>query len=251
MPFVKILFVQVALYCISPSHAIILNQSPTRRCELISKIIAGIVGQLIPVLSRLLANVEPSPSHRPPVKICTLLGGHMLERKTNGAVGFDVCLRAIVSAREMDPDNPNLRKTLFDFEKIPDDPLIARHIAVVDDKLVYRMDPNESVLVGIGFVAEMQFPMFMWVTPRSGLASKWNVSVTNAPGTVDPDYRGEAGVVVHNRNNGPFDLELGLRIAQVIFQEAIIPEFLQVATFEDLGQTQRGAGGFGSTGLIG
>ena len=126
---------------------------------------------------------------------------------------------------------------------------MARHVIPVDGKLVYRMDPQESVLVGIGFVTEMQFPMFYWVAPRSGLASKWGITVTNAPGTVDPDYRGEAGVLVYNRKQKPFDLKHEMRIAQIIFQEAIIPEMCQVNAFEDFLVTKRGVGGFGSTGL--
>ena len=111
------------------------------------------------------------------------------------------------------------------------------------------MDPQESVLVGIGFVTQMTFPMFYWVAPRSGLASKWGITVTNAPGTVDPDYRGEAGVLVFNRNNSPFDLKYNMRIAQIIFQTALIPDFTVVTNSYELEGTRRGTGGFGSTGL--
>ena len=137
----------------------------------------------------------------PHVKIHLLLGGKMPERKTEGAIGFDVFLRAVVSPGEMDPDNKVLRKMLFDFKNMPkDNPDIERRIAVSPsdggNDLVYRMEPKESVLVGIGFITEMLFPMFYWVAPRSGLASRWGITVTNAPGTVDPDYRGEGGGVV-------------------------------------------------------
>jgi len=149
----------------------------------------------------------------------------------------------------MDLNNPNLRKTLFDFETVPSDPKIARHVIETDKGLVYRMDPGESVLVGMGFITEMQFPMFYWVAPRSGLASKWGITVTNAPGTVDPDYRGEAGVLVYNRNTTSFDLEHNMRIAQIVFQIALIPEIAEVTAQEELDGTQRGAGGFGSTGI--
>lgn len=186
---------------------------------------------------------------KPRVKIHVLDGGCLPKRQTDGAIGYDTYLRAVVSATEMDPKNEVLRKTLFDFREIPVDQKVGRHVRKVGDKLVYRMDPGESVLVGIGFVTEMPFPLFYWVAPRSGLASRWGITVTNAPGTVDPDYRGEAGVLVYNRNTTPFDLEQNMRIAQIIFQEAVIPEIIQVRAFTDLDATPRGAGGFGSTGL--
>jgi len=87
------------------------------------------------------------------------------------------------------------------------------------------------------------------VAPRSGLASKWGITVTNAPGTIDPDYRGEAGVLVYNRNNHPYDLKHNMRIAQIIFQWALIPVIAEVKRHRDLGSTNRGTGGFGSTGI--
>ncbi len=186
---------------------------------------------------------------RTALSICALPGGHLPERKTRGAIGYDTYLRAVVSATEMDPTNPNLRKTLFDFVHIPTDETVRHVFTNADGKHVYRMDPHESVLVGIGFVTQMVFPMFYWVAPRSGLASKWGITVTNAPGTVDPDYRGEAGVLVYNRNKTTFDLEHNMRIAQIIFQMALIPRFKVVKKVTNLGQTHRGVGGFGSTGL--
>jgi dUTP pyrophosphatase len=185
----------------------------------------------------------------PHVKLFKLPGGSIPKRETSGAIGYDVRLRAVVSTGDMEPTNDRLRKALFDFIKIPECPEVARHVVMKEGKLVYRMDPGESVLVGIGFVTEMKFPGFYWVAPRSGLASKYGITVTNAPGTVDPDYRGEAGVLVYNRNNHTFDLEHNMRIAQIIFTEAMIPTFEEVGSYTDLSGTDRGAGGFGSTGL--
>ena len=178
----------------------------------------------------------------------------MPELKTNGAIGYDVAIRAVVSPTEMDSTDPILRKTQFDFVNFPkDNPYVERHIIVVPgesgNELAYQMDPGESTLVGIGFLTEMEWPMFYWVAPRSGLAAKWGITVTNAPGTVDPDYRGEAGVLVFNRNSHPFLLRKNMRIAQVIFQEAIIPTFEVVDSYKDLSFTTRGTGGFGSTGI--
>lgn len=188
------------------------------------------------------------------IRMYILPGGRMPERKTDGAVGFDAAIRAVVSATEMDPKNPILRKTLFDFSEVPkDNPYTERHVVMVPgesgNQLAYQMDPGESVLVGIGFITEMKFPMFYWVAPRSGLAAKWGITVTNAPGTVDPDYRGEAGVLVYNRNPHPFLLHKDMRIAQIIFQKAIIPDIQEVEVAEELTDTNRGTGGFGSTGI--
>lgn len=179
------------------------------------------------------------------VRIHLLPGGKIPERKTAGAIGFDVAIRAVVSSMEMDPINPVLRKTLFDFMEVPkDNPYTERHIVIVPgqsgNQLAYQIDSGESVLVGIGFITEMEWPMFYWVVPRSGLASKWGIMVTNAPGTVDPDYRGEAGVLVYNRNPHPFLLHKDMRIAQIIFQMAIIPSIEKVSTHEELSNTDRG-----------
>jgi len=191
---------------------------------------------------------------QPLVKIFVLPGGRMPERKTDGAIGYDVFLRAVVSPTDMDPGNKVLRKTVFDFKSIPaDNPDIERRIIMSPtengNELAYRMEPKDSVLVGIGFITELEFPMFYWIAPRSGLASRWKITVTNAPGTVDPDYRGEAGVLVFNGNDHPFLLKKDMRIAQVIFQTAIIPELVELASYEELSITKRGSGGFGSTGV--
>ncbi len=192
----------------------------------------------------------------PRIELHILPGGRAPERKTKGAIGYDAYLRAVVSSSEMDERNSNLRKLLFDFENPPKDPKIRKHIHWVSDEkggkeMVYRMQPHESVLVGIGFVTAMPFPLFYWVAPRSGLASRWGITVTNAPGTVDPDYRGEAGVLVYNRNRHCFDLKRNMRIAQIIFQWALIPEIIGVPCYDKLSNTGRSAGGFGSTGLMG
>ncbi len=203
---------------------------------------------------RRLKNIRDDQSH-PKIKIFVLPGGRAPERKSEGAVGYDVCARAIVSAHEMDPGNNALRKTIFNFEKFPDDKEAAKHALPILKKdgsgyeLAYQMWPGESVLVGVGFATEMPFPNFFWIAPRSGLATREGVIVTNAPGTVDPDYRGEAGVLVYNRNHHPFVLHHQMRIAQCVFMQAAIPKFEIAVSLAELSQTIRGTGGFGSTGL--
>ncbi len=186
---------------------------------------------------------------KPELSIFLLPGGTMPKRQTPGAIGYDAYIRAVVSPSEMDKKNKNLRKLLFDFKRRPHDRKINKHVIRTNDGLVYRMRPGESVLVGIGFVTSMPFPMYYWITPRSGLSSKYGITVTNAPGTVDPDYRGEAGVLVFNRNKRKsFDLKKDMRIAQVIFQWALIPRIRKVSVFSNLPKSKRGAGGFGHTG---
>jgi dUTP pyrophosphatase len=83
------------------------------------------------------------------------------------------------------------------------------------------------------------------VRPRSGLAAKHGLSVLNAPGTIDADYRGEVGVILVNLSNEPFTIQPGERIAQLV-----IAQYEQVRwnLQETLDTTERGAGGFGSTG---
>lgn len=191
----------------------------------------------------------------PPVKFFVLPGGQKPDPKSEGAIGYDVSLRAVVSPFGMDPVNKNLRKSLFDFSgkptpsEDPEEMHAARHVVYEKGEWVYRLMPGESVLAGIGFVTEMPFPLFYWVAPRSGLASKHKITVTNAPGTVDPDYRGEAGVLVLNIGDKPFDLKHDMRIAQIIFNWAVMPTMDYVESYDALTPTERGSGGFGSTGL--
>lgn len=191
----------------------------------------------------------------PRVRIHLLPGGIMPERKSKDAAGYDVSIRAIVSPVDRDPKNPQLRKTLFDFETTPEDPILASHIVLRQQKnvngheLVYRLCPQESIFVGVGFIVEMPPPLFYWLIPRSGIITKWGITITNAPSIVDADYRGEAGVLVYNRNSHNFDIRRNMRIAQIIFQWAVFPNFIQVENYDDLSNTPRGIEGLGSTGL--
>ena len=84
------------------------------------------------------------------------------------------------------------------------------------------------------------------IRPRSGLAAKHGVTVLNAPGTIDSDYRGEICVILINHGKKDFEIEPGMRIAQMVFSKVIKVDFTQV---ELLDETNRGEGGFGSTGV--
>ena len=83
------------------------------------------------------------------------------------------------------------------------------------------------------------------IRPRSGLALKHGISMVNAPGTIDSDYRGPVGVILVNMGDAPFDVTHGMRIAQMVVAPVVQARFLLVDALDD---TPRGAGGFGSTG---
>jgi dUTP pyrophosphatase len=105
--------------------------------------------------------------------------------------------------------------------------------------------PGEIRLVGTGLVMELPEGMECQVRPRSGLALKHGISLPNSPGTIDPDYRGELRVIMQNLGSQPVTLGRGERIAQLVFARFEAPE---VVLAEELSETERGGGGFGSTG---
>ncbi len=105
--------------------------------------------------------------------------------------------------------------------------------------------PFERVLIGTGLSMEIPDGYEIQVRPRSGLALKSGVTVLNAPGTIDSDYRGEVGVILHNTCQYLCEIRLGDRIAQGILAKCEQADF---ETEEELSETERGAGGFGSTG---
>lgn len=99
--------------------------------------------------------------------------------------------------------------------------------------------------VGTGLYIELPEGCEAQVRPRSGLALKHGVTVLNAPGTIDSDYRGEIRVILANFGEEDFAIEPGDRIAQMVFAPVTKAELVRV---EELGETQRAEGGFGSTG---
>ena len=105
--------------------------------------------------------------------------------------------------------------------------------------------PGQRHAVATGFQVAIPHGYEIQVRPRSGLAFKLGLSVPNAPGTIDSDYRGELKVLLINHGDEPFAIRRGERIAQLVPAVVTIAEFDEVA---DLDATVRGAGGFGSTG---
>lgn len=108
------------------------------------------------------------------------------------------------------------------------------------------LKPLERTIVGTGLFIELPIGFEAQVRPRSGLAAKKGITVLNAPGTVDADYRGEIGVILVNLSNEEFTINNGERIAQLIIAKHERAEWLQV---QELSETARGEGGFGSTGV--
>ena len=96
-----------------------------------------------------------------------------------------------------------------------------------------------------GVFIELPYGYEAQVRPRSGLALKHNLFVTNSPGTVDAGYRGEVGVIMFNHNDEPFKIARGERIAQMVIQKLPEVEFVDA---DELSDSLRGEGGFGSSG---
>ena len=107
------------------------------------------------------------------------------------------------------------------------------------------LKPLERSIVGTGLFIELPVGIEAQVRPRSGLAAKKGITVLNAPGTIDADYRGEIGVILVNLSNEDFTIQNGERIAQLVIAKHERAEWVEAET---LSETDRGEGGFGSTG---
>ena len=108
-----------------------------------------------------------------------------------------------------------------------------------------KISPNSSALIPTGISVAIPNDLEIQIRPRSGLAAKSNISVLNTPGTIDSDYRGEIKVILFNHGSEEFIVNNKDRIAQMILAPILKVDFEEV---EDLPETLRGSGGFGSTG---
>ncbi len=106
--------------------------------------------------------------------------------------------------------------------------------------------PLGRVIIKTGLFIEIPIGYEAQVRPRSGLAIKKGITVLNSPGTIDADYRGEIGVILVNLSNDFFDIENGERIAQLVIAKHERADWIEV---QELSSTDRGEGGFGSTGV--
>jgi dUTP pyrophosphatase len=108
------------------------------------------------------------------------------------------------------------------------------------------LQPLERTIVKTGLFIELPVGYEAQVRPRSGLAAKKGITVLNAPGTIDADYRGEIGVILVNLSNEDFTIQNGERVAQMVIAKHERAEWIEVT---ELSETTRGEGGFGSTGV--
>ncbi len=118
--------------------------------------------------------------------------------------------------------------------------------AAVGDGAPLVLSPGQRALVPTGFVFEIPAGYEAQVRPRSGLAFKHGITCLNTPGTIDSDYRGEVKVLLVNLGEADFAIERGMRIAQMVIAPVVQARVCEVA---EAGATERGAGGFGSTGV--
>jgi dUTP pyrophosphatase len=115
--------------------------------------------------------------------------------------------------------------------------------AAVDEPTT--LQPGDIAVIPTGFYMALPPGFEAQVRPRSGLSLKHGITVANAPGTIDADYRGEVGVILANIGREPFEITRGMRIAQMVVAPVTTVDVAEVA---ELPASERGAGGFGSTG---
>ncbi len=118
-------------------------------------------------------------------------------------------------------------------------------LAAVPDDAPVMLAPGKHALIPTGLTIALPQGYEAQVRPRSGLAAKHGVTVLNSPGTVDADYRGEVCVLLINHGDQPFPIRRGERIAQMVIAQVARVELVPVSS---LSATDRGSGGFGSTG---
>ena len=116
-------------------------------------------------------------------------------------------------------------------------------MALVEEKIIVK--PNSSELIPTGLSIAIPEDLEIQIRPRSGLAAKHSITVLNTPGTIDSDYRGELKIILYNHSNKDFIVNKNDRVAQMILVPVLKVDFEEV---DELPDTIRGSGGFGSTG---
>jgi dUTP pyrophosphatase len=113
------------------------------------------------------------------------------------------------------------------------------------DKFI--MAPHSRVLVGTGLFVELPKDTYLAMVPRSGKSLKTGIAISNAPGTIDSDYKGEIHIIITNTNNTRFTLNIQEKLAQIILKERITWDWDEIKDKEEFVKTERGENGFGST----
>lgn len=145
-----------------------------------------------------------------------------------------------------------MNKMLLKVERIHKDAIIPNCAHEGDAGLdLYSIEkkiinPGDTALIKTGIKIELPPQSEAQVRPRSGLALKFGVTVLNTPGTIDEGYRGEIGVILINHGKNSFIVEKGMKIAQMVVKPVWKVDVIEV---EELSSSERGEGGFGSTGL--
>lgn len=155
--------------------------------------------------------------------------GEDINYKTKGSSGFDIRALGIMMTDGTRIDFQNTKINKYAKENIDS----------------YILMPNERILILSGFATSFADQYELQIRPRSGLALKNGLTITNSPGTIDSDYRGEVGAIIQNCGKENFIIKLGDRIAQAVLCPVIKAKFNFTDELED---TIRGIGGFGSTG---
>lgn len=109
-----------------------------------------------------------------------------------------------------------------------------------------ELEPGETKLIRTGIAIELPNGVEAQIRPRSGLALKYSITVLNTPGTIDAGYRGEVGIILINHGRNLFRISRGMKIAQMVIAPVLRAQIEEV---EELTETRRGEGGFGSTGF--
>jgi dUTP pyrophosphatase len=144
-----------------------------------------------------------------------------------------------------------MNKTMLKITRTRKDAIIPRYAHKDDSGLdlfsvdILTLEPGEFKLVKTGIKIELPENTEAQVRPRSGLAYKNGITVLNTPGTIDEGYRGEIGVILINHSKKTFHITAGMKIAQMVIMPVLRP---RVVVSEELSETVRGEGGFGSTG---
>ena len=119
-------------------------------------------------------------------------------------------------------------------------------LAAIDAIKKIKILPGRAEMIPTGIAVALPLGFEAQIRPRSGLAAKKGITILNSPGTIDSDYRGEISAMLINHSKINFEIERGMRIAQMVI--APVVQFNLIET-QDLDKTERGGGGFGSTGL--
>lgn len=172
------------------------------------------------------------------VKMSLIDGGRMPKQATEGSAGMDLYARI---DHRMSMYALGLDKKYYPFRLVEEgntDLSPSKYLIVL---------PGETIVIPVGFRVELPKGYEMQVRPRSGNSAKTKIRIANSPGTIDSDYRGEVGVIVDNIGDEPIIIFDGDRIAQAVIQEVPSVSLEQVDSLEL--KTNRGEGGFGSTGV--